>query len=987
MSSKKSTQTFEPLKLDTTLLKIDISTEGDLKTKPYDLIPFHPNMSAMKDLSNNNYILFPSFVKITMTDLKNSGAAGGGQDYKKVFTDLERFIKLIKYATRPDKEEEDFTLLVDQTQFKNYAMAAVEEFTQDITSDFREVQKYEPLTADDIITNNIGIIKNLFFPIGGRFFVLGHEYVINKSQYLPKYIPSSTVNQYLSERGRTDIPLTYTIKIDLQILDATNNPNIGEFSKLTCKAKKNIIKNDFHEIFDTKLGLPEQPKSVLPSLTVPTTTSKRGFGKLQLEWEERNKYVKPAMTENERRLQEKNWTPLQRKMAKFDKIQDDYDKIPPLWIKEKDTLVNKYKTFDEEMKAYQTRYYEDFKNEFSMTELEDKIKATLNQMLTSVDPLIEEKDKNKMYNNTTNLKNIEIRKKEKEKNIKEADKIIEAAKVKPIADQEILAAITSYTALKGKIINEAKVKPNTDQEILDAIAAYYKALGDKGENLYDFAKTIVQLNKPISRVNKIQEVFDAFKKKESELSTIPLIKEINELKAVEETAINDKYVAPFLVDMENKQKDVKVLEEEVAVLKEQLKNLQAAKDIYNASSKQQELSKRMAKLLKVKTDYEMLKDRLGEDGKKLIDKWMITQTEMTTLKKTVDTEKNIGEKKILNESVDKELKDKMKEIKDTKELILKANYFEGNQEDLTKDEIKKFVKERPIVETLEELNAILKGLKKEYLEIANKTGLYYKVQGYISLLNDDVERFKKVREAKDSEKRDKDKEIQSKNKEISEIRKAYSSADESTYNEADRSRINKLNEDKIPYENDIKKLDKTILRMRAFEEEYNKVINGLRKLKANDPALKKNAEGLGINTEKIKNILNDVGNKMVENAKKKVDDLTKIINLTDTEIEEKVNKDPKYTGLDSTNTKKIEAIKKALDAHTKAKPEAEAALLEAQTKLAAAEKTETTSSKDYEKYPITELTGGKKQTLRNFNQMQKKITKKRKLKLKLNLAH
>ena len=83
------------------------------------------------------------------------------------------------------------------------------------------------------------------------------------------------------------------------------------------------------------------------------------------------------------------------------------------------------------------------------------------------------------------------------------------------------------------------------------------------------------------------------------------------------------------------------------------------------------------------------------------------------------------------------------------------------------------------------------------------------------------------------------------------------------------------------------------------------------------------------------------------------------------------------------NTKKIEAIKKALDAHTKAKPEAEAALLEAQTKLAAAEKTETTSSKDYEKYPITELTGGKKQTLRNFNQMQKKITKKRKLKLKI----
>ena len=97
-SSKSSKDTFEPLKVEATLLKIELKTFGDIVTKEYDLIPFHPNMADMKDLSNNNYILFPSFVKITMNDLKNSNAVGNGQDYKKIFTNLEKFINLIKYT-------------------------------------------------------------------------------------------------------------------------------------------------------------------------------------------------------------------------------------------------------------------------------------------------------------------------------------------------------------------------------------------------------------------------------------------------------------------------------------------------------------------------------------------------------------------------------------------------------------------------------------------------------------------------------------------------------------------------------------------------------------------------------------------------------------------------------------------------------------------------------------------------------------------------
>ena len=350
MSSKSSSDKYEPIKLETTILKIDIKSNGDLITKEFDLLPFHPNMSDMKDLSNNNYILFPSFVKITMSYLQNAGI---GQDYKKAFTDLEKYIKLIKFVTNPNKEmDEDFTLLVDQTQYKNYAMSFVQDFTSDITNDFRTVQKYEPLTDAEIITNNIGILKNIFLPVNGRFFVLGHEYIINQSKYLPPYKASDALNEHLTDRKK--VPLNYTITVELQLLDVIKNPGMGDFSKLSCKQKQLNLKKNAKEIFGDSLGnafgYKDELKATLPPLT-PTTNSKRGFGKLQLEWEERNKYVKAPTTEKERLEQEAKWTPLQKKLAQYDKYQEEYDKIPPLWIKDTKELNAKHDAFEKDMIA------------------------------------------------------------------------------------------------------------------------------------------------------------------------------------------------------------------------------------------------------------------------------------------------------------------------------------------------------------------------------------------------------------------------------------------------------------------------------------------------------------------------------------------------------------------------------------------------------------------------------------------------------------
>ena len=75
MTSKKEKDKdkYDEVIIETTQLKIDIKTTGDLITKEYDLLPFHPNMADLRDLSNNHYILFPSFIKITMKDLKKAG--------------------------------------------------------------------------------------------------------------------------------------------------------------------------------------------------------------------------------------------------------------------------------------------------------------------------------------------------------------------------------------------------------------------------------------------------------------------------------------------------------------------------------------------------------------------------------------------------------------------------------------------------------------------------------------------------------------------------------------------------------------------------------------------------------------------------------------------------------------------------------------------------------------------------------------------------
>ena len=348
--NKKGDEKYDPVIIKTTTLKINIKTNGDLETKEYDLIPFHPNMADLRDLSNNNFVFFPSFVKITMKDLQRAGV---GQDFPNVFMNLKKYIKLIKYVTSPEREE-DNTLIIDKSQVKNYALSigqnAMKDMMADFISDIITIKKDEPLTEEEIITNNIGLIKDLLFAAKSRFFILGNEYIIGESKYLPPYIPEGT-NEVLSKNSAgVKIPMDYVITIQLQLLDAVNNPDAGDFSRMSCKAKKANIAKDSLDILGTNFGYIEIPRVSTPSiLNTSEATKNRKFGKLQKEWEIRNKYVKEPTTEQERIDMEKKWTPLQRKMAEFEKRKGDFSKIPPLWIKEREDLDKKYDTYAEEM--------------------------------------------------------------------------------------------------------------------------------------------------------------------------------------------------------------------------------------------------------------------------------------------------------------------------------------------------------------------------------------------------------------------------------------------------------------------------------------------------------------------------------------------------------------------------------------------------------------------------------------------------------------
>ena len=721
-------------------------------------------------------------------------------------------------------------------------MSFVQDFTSDITQDFRSVQKYEPLTDAEIITNNIGIIKSIFLPVNGRFFVLGHEYIINQSKYMPPYKASSVFNEKLTERK--EVPLNYSITVELQLLDVIKNPGMGDFGKLTCQQKKINLKKDAKEIFGDTFGYKEEIKAVLPPLT-PTTTSKRGFGKLQLEWEERNKYVKAPTTEAERLAIESKWSPMQKKLAQYGKYEEEYNKIPPLWIKDRNDLNNKYDVFETEMIGYAkeiTRIADLNKEKDPSDTFVEDLKTTVkDKMLNAVGQLL-------LVNDKLLLLKYAEKMKEKSKEYNE----------KKIIVPENVEFVKSI--IQDEAVGVAKIDRETS---LNALIDDYTS-----NKSYELAKQIVDLNEAITLRNSF-------------ISGSKYDKNQNPFYKIERKQIDEKYLEPFLVEMKERQKDVNELIEANNRINEEVKDLEVNKDTYSINPKLAERAKIQATLLKKQTDLKVLEDKNGKDGDLLIKKWEASLTKMKTLKENIESDKNVGEKTILNDSVKKELESKLKEIKTVKEKLYKANYFEGKYSEITKDEMTKFSQkpgDRPI-ESVSLLETNLDSLKDEYLEIAVKLGLENQVQGWITLLNDDLNRIKVLKKGKEKEKEEKDSEVKKISKELKDIADAKKGKTEEVEQKKEDEKIIKPIKERI--------------------ESYKKVIQESRK-KIGIAKITTNQIGI-INTEKSK----------IKEEKEKIETAKNELK----EIEDKYRTDREKTLVEDQDKlqKKIEPLIEAVD--------------------------------------------------------------------------
>jgi hypothetical protein len=226
--------------------------------------------------------------------------------------------------------------------------------------------------------------------------------------------------------------------------------------------------------------------------------------------------------------------------------------------------------------------------------------------------------------------------------------------------------------------------------------------------------------------------------------------------------------------MIEKKKDVDELTKQETVLQKEIEKMQREKkDTYNINAKQEEKRKLQAILLTKQTDYKVFERKYGEKGATLTNNWRAIKNKMDVLKDNITNDKNTGEQKILNDSVTSELKTKMDEIKLVKENLLKANYFAGNYEELTRSEGDSYSKKpgsKPI-ENVDLLKKNLDSLKEEYLEIAKKLGPENEMQSYITLLNEDLERIKNLKKGKEKEKTDKDKEAAKISTELEKISK------------------------------------------------------------------------------------------------------------------------------------------------------------------------------------------------------------------------
>lgn len=316
----------EYIYIDTVSIKFIIKTKGDFITHELDLIPFHPNMLDIDRFTNSSQVLFPSFIKISQSDINNNSKIGASRF--ELFTHLDLYSKFITHLSKERVTPLSKTglLVIDKNKNKN----------NDDGDNFKRIMvSSEYITKDEIIINNIGVIKNLFFPIDGKLFMLGHKFIITESRYV-SHEASEEFYDYVNKTFK--LPKSFTVIIELNILDATNNENIGNFSERSCIAKKISISKDIDEIF-ANTSSDYKSKIMMPINTLKTVmTTNRNFGKLLTEWERRNIFKQPPRTEREKLEFERGLTPLMTNKIEYDLKMAEINRLPQGYVTELNKL-------------------------------------------------------------------------------------------------------------------------------------------------------------------------------------------------------------------------------------------------------------------------------------------------------------------------------------------------------------------------------------------------------------------------------------------------------------------------------------------------------------------------------------------------------------------------------------------------------------------------------------------------------------------------
>lgn len=211
------------------------------------------------------------------------------------------------------------------------------------------------------------------------------------------------------------------------------------------------------------------------------------------------------------------------------------------------------------------------------------------------------------------------------------------------------------------------------------------------------------------------------------------------------------------------------------------------------------------------------------DQTTLIKKWEKIIENIKSIKKTIESEKDKGERTILNKAVRDEMNKLFdKEIKKMKEEYLIALFKEGRDENLTKSEKEKFEKKDRPIDSADQIKDNLDSLKQQYLEIAGKLGFFNKIQGEINLLNADLARIKEMKADKEAAK----KKIDTKLSEISKEMTRLGSLGNPT-------RIATLTADSQALEKELleKKFETVIKGWKEKEVNYKNYIDALKKIK------------------------------------------------------------------------------------------------------------------------------------------------------------